>query len=321
MTKTIYIAIPSIMDTEIVATVENAIKSANIPERIFIGVSFLDKSKKEFKKIKKMSLSNSNISCDFHKLSLKDLSMIGVGKGRYRAAKFYNNQDLFLQIDSHTLFMDGWDTKLIDLFEEFKNIQGNDNFVLTGYLANYKYDNDGNRVASIGSIMYPFFRDGDFLIECVPKWYPAPLPEDIKEKFVPCVKFNANFAMGSKSFLNNYGLEEDSIFFSEEILQTLNLFKNKISIVFPNIQKFPMYHLYMNDSERGKGYRIPFTDMLNIKEQDRLLRMDKDLYLRYINNPENIDFLLEYQKYAKINLKKGVIKENHIPQKFISEEK
>lgn len=320
MNKTIYIAIPSIMDTEIVPTIKNAFDAADNPDRVFVGVSFLDKSKKDFKKVEQMSKENSNISCDFHKLKRKDISMIGVGKGRYRAASFYNNQDLFLQIDSHTMFLQGWDTKIVDLYEEFEKIQGNDRFVLTGYLADYKYDHDGNRVSSLGNIMYPFFRDDDFLIDLIPKWHPDLLPETVSDKFVPSIKFNANFALGGKSFIENYGLEKNSIFFTEEILQTLNLFKNKINLVYPNVDRFPLFHLYINDVEDKNGYRVPFSDSLSEKNRNIVYNIDKSVYLKYIGSPENKDIIDNYQKYAKINLRKGVVKINHIPKKFISEE-
>jgi len=40
--ETIYVGIPSMVDTETAATIRNAIEYAEFPERVFIGVSFKD---------------------------------------------------------------------------------------------------------------------------------------------------------------------------------------------------------------------------------------------------------------------------------------
>jgi hypothetical protein len=49
--ETIFVGIPSMADTETSATVRNAIESAEFPERVFIGVSFKDLNKKEYKRV------------------------------------------------------------------------------------------------------------------------------------------------------------------------------------------------------------------------------------------------------------------------------
>ena len=317
--ETIYISIPSLRDTETKITIENALASADFPDRIFIGVSVLDTDTRIYDEVKKLSKENSNIVCDYHKLDVKDTSLFGTGKGRKRASSMYSGQDYLLQIDSHTLFDSGWDTILINLFKDAENLLKTDRLVLTGYLGHYSYDDDKKRFKheKCGVLHYPFFLPDEDLIAGIPMWSMADTLLPQKEKFVPCVKFNGNFAFGNRKFVDNSGVDVDSIFYDEEINQSVNLIGNDFAMVFPILESFPLTHLYTDQINENGGERMFFTQYLSEDKKGEIDGILTDNYKTFINNPENQKKLKKYSKYARIDFKRGAIAYNYIPKSFI----
>ena len=49
--ETIFVSMPSMMDTESVITIKNALDTANYKDRVFFGVSVLDTNKKTYEEI------------------------------------------------------------------------------------------------------------------------------------------------------------------------------------------------------------------------------------------------------------------------------
>ena len=316
--KTIYISIPSIEDVEVLKTIENAFSSSDIPERVFIGISVFDRNEDIFLKIKEMK--NVNISSEYTKLSEDSLSIMGTGNGRYRAVELYSGQDFILQIDSHTMFLDGWDTSLINLFEEFKSDYKSDKFVFTGYLPGYRYEKDGSRVSVDNKLHYPYFLPNNFYLKQIPCWDTMKLKKEYNEKFIPCVKFNGNFAFGNKHFIENSGLHKDSVFYDEELIQSFNLIGNDTALVFINIDNFPLHHLYTESINEYGGYREYFSSMFGNKYGEYFSGRSVKNYLDYIKDPKNTKFIKKYEKYAKINVKLGAIINGYVPKVFIVEE-
>lgn len=316
--KTIYLAIPSTEDKEILKTVENAFSAADNPNRVFMGISFFDTTDELFVKVKEMN--NRNIVCDYHKLTNNSFDQMGTGNGRYRALQMYSGQDFFLQIDSHTRFDKGWDTTLISLFEEFKGEYGNDKFMFTGYPAKYEYNSNGERVLVDSELYYPYFYPEQFFLNRIPKWDMIKLDESISKKFIPCVKFCGGFVFGSKYFAENSGVYKDAIFYDEEMVQSFNLIGNDIAMVFLNIENFPIAHLYTDNINEYGGKREYFAHMFKKKYDTEFSNKCVDNYLKFIDDPKNKGLIKKYEKYAKINVKKGAISNGYIPKVFIVEE-
>ena len=315
--ETIYISIPSLNDTETKVTIENAIASAKFPDRVYIGVSVLDTDSKIYKEVEKISKSNPNVSCEFNKLNIKDTSLFGTGRGRKRAADMYTGQDYMLQVDSHTLFEDGWDVFLIDLFKEAKEFLKTDRFVFTGYLGNYSYDKkERKKWAQRGNLQYPFYITSQKFLQYIPGWDTFDDIGKHKDKFIPCVKFNGNFAFGNKEFVNNSGLDENSIFYDEEVNQSINLIGNDFAMVFPIVDSFPLAHLYSDNINKYGGKRNFFSNYVSDKMKKDLDNVIVKNYINFINNPENEISLKKYSKYARIDYKRGVIAHRYVPKSF-----
>lgn len=321
--ESIYIAIPSMADTETSATVRNAIESAEFPERVFVGVSFKDLNKKEYKRVLALKEEYpNNIEVEFIKLKKRDVSQYGTGDGRYRAQQLYSGQDYMLQVDCHTYFDENWDSYLINSFKEFKEKSGLEKFVLTSYIPYYSYA--PHRVRHSGDLYlprYPYLIVDEFFLEYLPKWDDNIITKEMNlDKFLPCVKFNGAFAFGDKNFINYTGVFKDAIFYDEELIQGINLVGNGFALVFLNVEDFPIAHLYSENINEHGGERTYFGLLLSTRKQEEIADKAVSNYLNFISNPENKKLVKRYEKYAKMDCRRGPLFKNYIPKNFIVED-
>ena len=110
--KRIFISTSSYRDSDLINTIDDALMKAAIPERIGFGVvfqgtrneflEFLPKTSNKLVYIKHVEIEDSK----------------GTGWARNLITKtMLDDEDYFLQIDSHTRFKENWDVELISFYE------------------------------------------------------------------------------------------------------------------------------------------------------------------------------------------------------------
>lgn len=317
--KTIYISMPTIDDTETIVSIKNAFERAKYPERIRLGLSCFTKDIEYYNDILKQT-KNLNVEILYNKLDPNNLNDFGTGLGRKRAISMYRGEDYILQVDSHTHFDKNWDEYLIELFEDAKKELNHDKIVLTAYAGFYKYNENmnPNRQVTDSRPRYAKYIPA-FFMDVFPMWDDYPVSDFMSnpnKKFYPEVKFNGNFAFGDKEFAKNPGIYEEAFFYDEEIIQAINLIWNNFYLVYPNTEYLPITHLYSGMINSLGGKRMFMTDYLSEKDAMFLQELAKEKYRKYLLNPENKQKIKKYEKYARINLKFGAIKNNHVPEKF-----
>lgn len=308
----IYVAIPTLEDSEITNTLRDILTNTTNLNEVHIGVSFTT-SKDFYEKV----ISNFK---DYNCFSFRHQdpqNNIGVGIGRLNSYSMYNDEDYFLQIDSHTKFESGWDTTLIELLQKSLIESNNPKTILTGYLGRYSLDSAGNRTLVKGHTFprYPFFQTGLLMGTSIPSWKDTDLddvPDSILKTrlFYPATKFNANFSFGNKDFAQFTGLELSSIFFEEEILQTMNLLDAGFSLVFPN-QPIPLTHLYSKDLKAPR----PTVDSIAAPNTDLISKISAN-YSSYISDPNNKRKIDIFQKYTGVHPKYGAPSKGKIPSTY-----
>jgi hypothetical protein len=130
----IFISIASYRDPELQWTMKSAIANANNPENLHFGIVHqgLDSELPNFDGIKNISLT---------KMHPKEAR--GAGYARAKAMELYAGQEYFLQVDSHTRFVPGWDSLSIDQLNRAKNISGNSRVILSYFPAPFEPERDG----------------------------------------------------------------------------------------------------------------------------------------------------------------------------------
>lgn len=306
-----FVSIATLEDPEIINTVNTALNNAD--EDVHVGVAFttdleyfLDISSQLFKS-GKVSLRCINPE-----------SNTGVGKGRHAAREMYDGQDYFLQVDAHTNFEKSWDTKIIKLYNEALEETKTDKTILTG-IPN-KYLRVGDRIKIDSHVTrYPIFIPNHILHDDFPmlQWG-ASLLKDFPGKFkntnkiVPANKFTASFAFGNSKFADFYGLPEESVFFEEEILQTINLLSEGFRLAFPNTE-LPITHYDYDDISNKSELRKMLINVYNGDPGEQLWNN----FTKFINDPNNLEKCEYFEKYSGYRLRSKIPAQYFVPKNYV----
>ena len=129
----IFVHIASYRDPELPRTVASALERAAQPERLRFGVCW------QFDGSTSTDLDPWTEDARFGIERVHWRASRGLGWARSRAQRFYAGENYLLQIDAHTRFADGWDTRLVDMLESIPA----DKPLLTTYPTAYNLRADG----------------------------------------------------------------------------------------------------------------------------------------------------------------------------------
>lgn len=314
MHPTIFVSMAAMDDTEIIPSVLNALAAAKHPERIRIGVGIAAASKSDYKKL--LKLNDPRIRVSFTKIKRNRFDELGVGKGRIRAEKLYEDEDYFFQVDCHTHFAQDWDEFMIKLYAEAKAAAKSDKVVMTNYVGTYKYHPERKPMYKMERTAYPFYEPSILWIDAIPRWSDHPIWQDKPDKFYPSVKFNAACAFGDRQFAKNTGSSPDRMFYDEEVAYSVELYDMGFSLVFPNLEWFPITHLNGDDRNSYGGKRTFVTEYLKPSLRPEFDVRQRASYKSFVEDPANREKIKNYEKYAKISLKHGAAISRYIPKEY-----
>lgn len=107
-TSKIFVSVPSYRDTECARTVESMIRAARFPRRVFVGVYEQNAEPSE-----SCSTELANLAGGVRVVSVGADKATGPCSARYQCAALMRDEDVYLQVDSHTTFAEGWDVAAI----------------------------------------------------------------------------------------------------------------------------------------------------------------------------------------------------------------
>lgn len=322
----IYISIPTLYDNQIEYTVKEAISCADNPDDITIGLVLLETDDSNGLKFDYFYENKIKPLLEYKQVKFKrhlhGEYEISVGFGRDEAMSMYDGEDYILQVDSHTLFEKHWDTMLINIYEKALKETNNDKTILTAYLPQFSHLDTGERVSRLKDkyASYPVFLFRCWYTTSVPSWKDSDLrsgPRVVDDLFVPCIKFNAQFAFSNKNYAGHTGLPVKTIFWEEEIIQTMNLLYDGFSLVFPNMV-LPLSHLFQNDVSNdvmSPSFRISGANPQRLSMDDYYAEIEAN-WREYVLDPENKDKIAKFSEYTKLNLKYGPFMQGYIPKKY-----
>ncbi|MEK9691904.1 MAG: GlcNAc-transferase family protein [Rhodospirillaceae bacterium] len=276
---TVFIKIASLDDSELSHTIENAVESAKYPERLRFGIYLhysTDVAKQELLDYADRLSLRSSFQLE---LETFNKAHLGVGRARYKAESMYDGEDYVLQIDSHSWFCQDWDELLIGLF-----INQTPKTILTGYAPAYISQN-GKREPKGKGFLLPVYNHKREPVDWILNWHTISPPSTLS--FIN-TKFCANFAFGTSEWGKYSGLNKDSIFWSEEPLQTRNLLRNGFQMRLPNIDYPLICHLYERDIVGEGGKRSDIGAYISAEEKEYLINVvDKEVYMSSFTHPQS----------------------------------
>lgn len=133
--NTILVAIASMADKELIPTIKSALEKAESPELLTFAL-FVQDIKDPKKKIKQL-IDKFGAKLRYEYVPLEEAKGVGYARHQTQTHLRPKVHKYFLQIDSHTMFIDKWDTTIIDLYEKSRDHWGK--FVYSVYPNNYGY--------------------------------------------------------------------------------------------------------------------------------------------------------------------------------------
>jgi hypothetical protein len=317
----IFIAMPTMHDTELLPTVFDAFENAKSHD-IHFGIRFLSSSPEEEKKLSTLiSTFGGNIKGYFDYINEHNrLDKIGTGKARKGVSELYDGQDFVLSIDSHTKFSEGWDEKLAWLYADASKLTGNKKSIITAYPSKYTYKNE-ERVFLDKKNLYPYIgweEEWDlelypFLAQpiwqyCLP-WMVKDTVEDDRN-LLPTGKFSYNFSFSGENFL--YDEDPEMLMMEEDMCKTFKLFNDGWELVYPNTQPI-VGHMYNTEISSEGGGRAYWHHFVSPEEKDMLEQKEMQNFVRYYEDPKLQETIKRYEKWMNVDFKEKSLHNYHVP--------
>lgn len=323
----IFIAMPTMHDTEFEITINDAYRKASNPSDINFGIRSLYSDPREVDKLNNMKNKYGKRIRGYGDVITDEnrLDKIGTGHARKAVSDMYMGEDYILSIDSHTLFIQDWDKILIEMYEEASQLTNNSKTIITAYPSKYKYVEKGIRKFVQDNMLYPYigwekywtYEEFPFLRR--PLWQ-ACLPymvfplEGRSEKYLPSGKFSYNFSFSKEMFL--YEEDTEIVIMEEDICKTFKLLNDGWDLVHPNINKPIVGHLYLTEISVLGGGRASYTDFLGAVESGKAELKELENFNRYYHNPELLQTIEKYEKWMNIDFKEKSLHNFHIPESW-----
>lgn len=305
----IFVSIASYRDDECKDTVIDIFEKAAHPERVFIGVVQQNKEKEEdcFDRCEKCS--ERKRTGHIRVINFEYLQARGPCFARYQASKLWRGEELYMQIDSHTKFQEGWDDTV---FREMART-GDRNAVLSAYpptdeqMREFAADGFSHMIANCNPVI-----NGDGIASfeaAVIKSPPGPLAERAP---VPVAFSGAGLVVmyGRALFDTPFDPNLSFLFFGEELLFSARLWTAGYNFYAP-VQTF-LVHAYgregkprfWNDLKNFEACRKKavmrakyLLGVARLDEVDPAYRKDLDVY-----GMGKKRTLKQYEEYAGFDL-------------------
>lgn len=236
---TIFISIASYRDINCNATIKSIYENAKYPENIYVGIC---QQNKDTDLDSLHDISNNNI-----KITRIDYTEAkGAVYARYLASKLWDNQEYFLQIDSHTIFIKNWDIVCIQSIKNLKKIS--DKPIISHYPRDYPDKDISNKdMFYVTYIKYlKYIKNENFKIV----QYEGARFIDTKNTFIKTPFVTGNFLFLESKFLKEipYDNTLDYLHHGEEILHSLRFYTYGYDVYVPN--QNIIYHYYLHDEPK-----------------------------------------------------------------------
>ena len=233
----IFISIASYQDPLLEATIYSAYNNAENPKDLIFGIC--DQSESP------LNISSFEFSDQFKYEHVEPVNSEGPCWARSRIQEQFNNEDYYLQIDSHMQFEINWDTYLINYLERIRaiNLPSHQLPIITCYprafnvidLKEGKFELNNNEVRT-DAISYR--KDSMFIKENFSRQIGSIATQEISHGYL----IAAGCLFSSGKFVKEIPYDSDYYFYGEEISLMIRAFTRGFGIF--HIQSLPIFHLY-----------------------------------------------------------------------------
>jgi hypothetical protein len=294
----IFISLASYRDPELQWTIKSAIDNANNPDNLYFGIVYqgLESEMPNFDGIKNISL-----------IKMHPKEARGAGYARAKAMELYDGQEYFLQVDSHTRFVPGWDSLSIDQLNRAKNISGHSRVILSYFPAPFEPErNGGMHLIKNNSKIKPYPTRQKISLNKREQWTAERFEFEDKLKENPELSETVlgGFMFSDGLIVNEVPYDPEISFFGEEICFAMRSWTRGWDIYSPS--KNIVYHFYSRGGYmkiwkdrnlRGTSWKE--LEEISYKKQKRILCGEET----GIFGAGSIRTLEEYEMFTNTNFK------------------
>lgn len=306
--KTIFINIPSYHDPEIWETVNNFYLNAKHPEQVHFGITNQTDSKELHQEVLTRFL---NVKMDILKPGL----IVGCQPARINSHKFYDNQDYYLNMDSHMRCIKNWDEELINDFEKLQEREGPS--VITCYAAPYDKDDNGNDIVNDINYSTSFYMQqqniDNFKKTGIPQFCAYNQNYGIE---TPSPYVSGHFFFTSRQAIIDSPFVKEIMFTEEEIFMAVRFFTAGYNLYNP--KKTYVYHRYGRNGR--KLFWEDFPDVWykkDTKSRDFANNVLKNNIINKENGLLSKRTLSEFEFYSGLNFSDRTFDESIIKNRII----
>lgn len=302
----IFVNIASFRDKELIKTVKSCLSKAKHPENIKIGICW------QYDEEEDLTALDNIPQVHTYKIYWKDVEGSVCWARHLIQQKFFNDEEYYFQVDSHTLFVQDWDETLISMYKELptdkavisvgppyyydmtaeaalppepwdQNIEEIDNIKYETIIKKQKLD-----ATSSTHFMYGF------------------LPADDTSKPIPARHISAALLFTVGQWVREVPYDPNLYFSGEEATLTLRSYTNGYDIFNPN--KFVIYHLKYRFPDRKRHWNtfdpivVDKLTTINNQKYHQIVN-EEDLSIHGIGTKRS---LLEWEIYSGVSFKDGV---------------
>ena len=298
----IFISIASYQDPLLVSTIYSAYQNANDKDALVFGVC--DQSDNPD------NILDIEFAKQIHYDHVDPLFAKGPCWARHRAQSFFQDEDYFLQIDSHTQFSPGWDEKFITELNKIESMGASDDYfakpIITSYPRSFEVLdfekglfrlNTGDKHTQV----ITYRKDSLFLRGSFSRQIGIPT-KCLDNTHAYLMAAGCIFVRGS--FVKEIPYDGNYYFYGEELSMALRAFTHGYS--FFHIPDVPLFHLYTDlsniprklhwDPEDDKDRAIKWNEL----EKKSLDRLD-DLFAGKIEDSMGLGEKRSLNDYANLS--------------------
>jgi hypothetical protein len=247
---TIFVSVAAFCEPYLHLTLHQLFAKAKHPARVFVGL--VDQSES----LNPQWLADFPARKNINYVGLSPVDSRGVSWARSIAFSLYNDQDYLLQIDSHTLFDQGWDEILIQQHRQLQSSHPRP--VISTYPPGFKFDAQGRAVADEPLKSNEIFRidrnpesmlTADRAVLQFKVFREAVESDDITH--LPGFHIGACFLFTTGDFTQQVPYDPYLYFRGEEQSLSLRAHAKGYQVFHPRHNLIPLYHLY---KEVGRVY-------------------------------------------------------------------
>ncbi|MAI13356.1 MAG: hypothetical protein CMM15_05010 [Rhodospirillaceae bacterium] len=272
--KTIFVSIASFRDTLCSRTIRSMFDMAKYPSRIFAGICEQNDPSAKDEICKIVEKYGSNI----RKLTLHYQQAKGPTLARYYCSTLYRGEDFFLQIDSHTLFVQDWDEICIEMLKSVEAQQKIQKVILSHYPSEDKRYEERPAIDAVVPHVNDCYFQKDGLIAYRGAALEKPGRHPRRNGFV-CAGFL--FTRGSWLYDVPFDPHLDYLFMGEEILLSIRSFTKGWNVYTPN--RNIVFHTYTRSTAPKFWEQIRYDDSQSKIKAKLILGLEKDMKL--LTNP------------------------------------